>query len=163
LTDEVEWLRADEEALAYVVPADTPVKNRKLSDDRVVSRHHNDVIWISPDKVDYIDIYRPARLDPEVPIEDTIGAIADLVQAGYVRAIGLSEVGPETIRRANAVLWKGLSRETLPRRADHRTLHGRGGQPLSPLRRAVDPTSQRFRSRITTWCGFEKLKSAKRS
>jgi aryl-alcohol dehydrogenase-like predicted oxidoreductase len=53
--------------------------------------------------VDYIDIYRPARLDPAVPIEDTIGAIAEMVQAGYVRAIGLSEVGPETIRRAQAV------------------------------------------------------------
>jgi aryl-alcohol dehydrogenase-like predicted oxidoreductase len=53
--------------------------------------------------VDYIDIYRPARLDPAVPIEDTIGAIAELVKAGYVRAIGLSEVGPETIRRASAV------------------------------------------------------------
>lgn len=53
--------------------------------------------------VDHIDIYRPARLDPTVPIEDTIGAIAELVKAGYVRKIGLSEVGPETIRRANAV------------------------------------------------------------
>jgi aryl-alcohol dehydrogenase-like predicted oxidoreductase len=53
--------------------------------------------------VDYIDIYRPSRRDPTVPIEDTIGAIADLVKAGYVRAIGLSEVGPETIRRAHAV------------------------------------------------------------
>lgn len=53
--------------------------------------------------VEYIDIYRPARLDPNVPIEDTIGAIADLVRAGYVRHIGLSEVGAETIRRAAAV------------------------------------------------------------
>ncbi len=53
--------------------------------------------------VDHIDIYRPARLDPAVPIEDTIGAVADLVKAGYVRHIGLSEVGVETIRRANAV------------------------------------------------------------
>jgi aryl-alcohol dehydrogenase-like predicted oxidoreductase len=53
--------------------------------------------------VDHIDIYRPSRLDPAVPIEDTIGAIADLVKAGYVRAIGLSEVGPQTIRRAQAV------------------------------------------------------------
>lgn len=52
---------------------------------------------------DHVDIYRPSRLDPAVPIEDTIGAIADLVKAGYVRAIGLSEVGPETIRRAHAV------------------------------------------------------------
>ena len=53
--------------------------------------------------VDYIDIYRPARLDPNVPIEETIGAIAEMVKAGYVRHIGLSEVGPETIRRAAAV------------------------------------------------------------
>ena len=52
---------------------------------------------------DYIDIYRPARVDPKVPIEDTIGAIAEMVKAGYVRYIGLSEVGPETIRRAAAV------------------------------------------------------------
>ena len=53
--------------------------------------------------VDVIDVYRPARLDPAVPIEETIGAIADLVKAGYVRHIGLSEVGVETIRRAHAV------------------------------------------------------------
>jgi aryl-alcohol dehydrogenase-like predicted oxidoreductase len=53
--------------------------------------------------VDYVDIYRPARLDPAVPIEETIGAIAEMVKAGYVRYIGLSEVGPETIRRAHAV------------------------------------------------------------
>lgn len=51
----------------------------------------------------YVDIYRPARLDPDVPVEETIGAIADLVRKGYVRGIGLSEVGPETIRRAHAV------------------------------------------------------------
>jgi len=54
-------------------------------------------------RTDHIDIYRPARLDGNVPIEETVGAIADLVKAGYVRAIGLSEVGVETIRRANAV------------------------------------------------------------
>ena len=53
--------------------------------------------------VDHIDIYRPGRFDPTVPIVETIGTIADLVKAGYVRAIGLSEVGPETIRRAQAV------------------------------------------------------------
>jgi aryl-alcohol dehydrogenase-like predicted oxidoreductase len=53
--------------------------------------------------VDHIDIYRPARLDPNVPIEDTVGAIADMIKAGYVRHIGLSELGPETIRRAAAV------------------------------------------------------------
>jgi aryl-alcohol dehydrogenase-like predicted oxidoreductase len=53
--------------------------------------------------VNHVDIYRPGRLDPAVPIEETVGAIADLVKAGYVRAIGLSEVGPETIRRAQSV------------------------------------------------------------
>src|SRR6185312_8192597 len=53
--------------------------------------------------VDHIDIYRPARLDPSVPIEDTIGAIADMIKAGYVKYIGLSGVGSETIRRAHAV------------------------------------------------------------
>ncbi|TAD88030.1 MAG: aldo/keto reductase [Alphaproteobacteria bacterium] len=53
--------------------------------------------------VDYIDIYRPARLDPSVPIEDTIGALAELVSAGYVRHIGLSEVGSHTLVRAAAV------------------------------------------------------------
>ena len=53
--------------------------------------------------VDAIDVYRPARLDPAVPIEDTVGAIAEMVQAGYVRAIGLSEVGVDTLRRAHNV------------------------------------------------------------
>ena len=52
---------------------------------------------------DYIDLYQPARVDPAVPIEDTVGAIADLVKAGYVRHIGLSEAGPATIRRAHTV------------------------------------------------------------
>ena len=52
---------------------------------------------------DHIDIYRPARLDPKVPIEETVGAIAEMVDAGYVRHIGLSEVGAETIRRAHEV------------------------------------------------------------
>jgi len=53
--------------------------------------------------VDHIDIYRPARLDHNVPIEETVGAIADLITAGYVRYIGLSEVGTDTVRRAHAV------------------------------------------------------------
>jgi aryl-alcohol dehydrogenase-like predicted oxidoreductase len=52
---------------------------------------------------DYVDIYRPARLDPAVPIEETVGAVADMVKAGYVRHIGLSEMGAATIRRAHAV------------------------------------------------------------
>lgn len=53
--------------------------------------------------VDHVDIYRPARVDPQVPIEDTIGAIKELIEAGYVRYAGLSEVGADTIRRAHAV------------------------------------------------------------
>jgi aryl-alcohol dehydrogenase-like predicted oxidoreductase len=53
--------------------------------------------------VDHIDIYRPSRLDSGVPIEETIGAMADMVKAGYIRHIGLSEVGSDTIRRAHAV------------------------------------------------------------
>ena len=76
--------------------------------------------------VDHVDIYRPARLDSKVPIEDTIGAIADLVQKGYVRHIGLSEVGSDTIRRAATVhpiadlqfeyslLTRGIEDEILP-------------------------------------------------
>jgi aryl-alcohol dehydrogenase-like predicted oxidoreductase len=75
---------------------------------------------------DHVDIYRLARLDPAVPIEDTIGAIAEQVQAGYVRYIGLSEVGVDTIRRAAAVhpiadlqieyslLSRGIEAEILP-------------------------------------------------
>jgi pyridoxine 4-dehydrogenase len=53
--------------------------------------------------VDYIDIYRPARLDPQVPIEETVGAIGEMIKAGYVRYVGLSEVGAPTLRRAHAV------------------------------------------------------------
>ncbi len=53
--------------------------------------------------LDHLDIYRPARLDPDVPIEDTIGAVAELVQAGMVRHVGLSELGADTIRRAAVV------------------------------------------------------------
>jgi aryl-alcohol dehydrogenase-like predicted oxidoreductase len=52
---------------------------------------------------DYIDLYQPARLDSRVPIEDTVGAVAEMIQAGYVRYLGLSEMGPDTIRRAAAV------------------------------------------------------------
>ncbi|BCW69570.1 aldo/keto reductase [Arthrobacter sp. NicSoilB8] len=52
---------------------------------------------------DYVDIYRPARLDPAVPVEETMGALAELVKQGLIRHIGLSEVGADTLRRANAV------------------------------------------------------------
>ncbi len=75
---------------------------------------------------DYIDIYRPSRVDPAVPIEETIGAIADMVRAGHVRYAGLSEAGAGTLRRAQAVLpiadlqieysliSRGLEAEILP-------------------------------------------------
>ncbi|HUC25730.1 MAG TPA: aldo/keto reductase [Streptosporangiaceae bacterium] len=52
---------------------------------------------------DYVDLYQPARLDARVPIEETVGAIAEMIQAGYVRYLGLSEMGADTIRRAHAV------------------------------------------------------------
>ena len=52
---------------------------------------------------DYVDLYQPARLDHRVPIEDTVGAIAEMIQAGYVRYLGLSEMSAQTIRRANAL------------------------------------------------------------
>jgi aryl-alcohol dehydrogenase-like predicted oxidoreductase len=75
---------------------------------------------------DYIDIYRPSRLDPNVPIEETVGAIAEMVKAGYVRYVGLSEVGADTIRRAQAIhpisdlqieysmISRGIESEILP-------------------------------------------------
>jgi aryl-alcohol dehydrogenase-like predicted oxidoreductase len=75
---------------------------------------------------DYIDIYRPARLDPKVPIEDTVGAMAEMVKAGYVRHVGLSEVSAQTVRRAQAVhpigdlqieyslISRGIEKEILP-------------------------------------------------
>src|SRR5215510_1543044 len=55
---------------------------------------------------DYVDLYYQHRVDPNVPIEETVGAMAELVKDGKVRHIGLSEAAPETIRRANAVLSK---------------------------------------------------------
>lgn len=52
---------------------------------------------------DYVDLYQPARIDPHIPVEDTIGAVADMVKAGYVKSIGISEVDGATLRKANAV------------------------------------------------------------
>ena len=75
---------------------------------------------------DYVDVYRLARVDPQVPIEETVGAMAEMVQAGYVRHIGLSEAGADTVRRACRVhpivdlqieyslFWRGLEKEILP-------------------------------------------------
>ncbi|MEU1184885.1 aldo/keto reductase [Streptomyces sp. NPDC005820] len=76
--------------------------------------------------VDHLDVYRIARLDPDVPVEETVGALAELVEQGYVRHIGLSEVGAETIRRAAAtapiadlqieysLISRGIERSILP-------------------------------------------------
>ncbi|MGZ5309235.1 MAG: aldo/keto reductase [Solirubrobacterales bacterium] len=75
---------------------------------------------------DHLDIYRLGRFNPEVPIEETVGAIAEMVEAGYVRHVGLSEVGAETIRRAQethpicdlqieySLLSRGIEKEILP-------------------------------------------------
>jgi aryl-alcohol dehydrogenase-like predicted oxidoreductase len=75
---------------------------------------------------DHVDIYRPARLDPNVPIEETVGAIKEMIDAGYVRHLGLSEAGADTIRRAHAVhpvadvqieyslISRGIEAEILP-------------------------------------------------
>jgi aryl-alcohol dehydrogenase-like predicted oxidoreductase len=75
---------------------------------------------------DYVDVYRPGRVFPDVPIEETVGATAEMVEAGYVHHLGLSEVGAETIRRANAVhpvadvqieyslISRGIEEEILP-------------------------------------------------
>jgi len=75
---------------------------------------------------DHVDVYRPARVDPAVPIEETVGAIAEMIEAGYVRHAGLSEAGAETLRRAHAVhpiadlqieyslLSRGIEDEILP-------------------------------------------------
>ena len=75
---------------------------------------------------DYVDVYRPGRVFPDLPIEETIGAIGEMVEAGYVRHVGLSEVGADTVRRAHAVhpisdlqieyslLSRGIEEEILP-------------------------------------------------
>jgi aryl-alcohol dehydrogenase-like predicted oxidoreductase len=109
--------------------------------------------------VDHIDLYRPARLDPNVPIEDTIGAIAELIKQGHVRYIGLSEVGSATIRRAQAVhpiadlqieyslISRGIEREILPTcrelsrtwTASARSVGGRNETPIPFDRRSGVP------------------------
>ena len=54
-------------------------------------------------RTDYVDLYQPARIDPNIPVEETIGAVADMVKAGYVKSVGISEVDGATLRKANAV------------------------------------------------------------
>jgi aryl-alcohol dehydrogenase-like predicted oxidoreductase len=108
-------------------------------------------------RTDHIDVYRPARLDAKVPIEETVGAIAEMVQAGYVRHIGLSEVGAETIRRAVAVhpisdlqieyslISRGIEREILPTCREHGiaiTAYGVLSRGLISGRYSADATPQ---------------------
>jgi aryl-alcohol dehydrogenase-like predicted oxidoreductase len=117
---------------------------------------------------DYVDLYQPARLDPAVPIEDTVGAIAELVRAGYVRYVGLSEMGARTIRRAHAVhpitavqleyslMSRGLETDILPTvRAlgIGVTAYGVLSRGLLGGRQAQPPVAQDFRSRFPRFQG----------
>ena len=100
---------------------------------------------------DHVDVYRLARTDPNVPIEETVGAIAELVEAGHVRHIGLSEASADTIRRAAAVhpiadlqieyslLSRGIEDEILPDHARARDRHHRlrRAQPRPAVRPLV--------------------------
>jgi pyridoxine 4-dehydrogenase len=80
-----------------------PAKNWSGYDSRPAAVRNFVAYSLQRLRVETIDIYRPARLDPDVPIEETIGAMAEMVKAGWIKHIGLSEVGAETIRRAHAV------------------------------------------------------------
>lgn len=96
-------------------------------------------------KTDYIDLYTPARVDPSIPIEETIGALAELVQAGVIRYIGLSEASATTIKRATKVhqvaalqieysLWsRDIEQEVLPALREE----GIGLVAYSPLSRGL--------------------------
>src|SRR5918999_3557760 len=107
-------------------PLRDPAKNWSGYDSRPAAIKNFLAYSLQRLRVDTIDIYRPARLDPDVPIEDTVGAMADMVKAGWIRHIGLSEVGSETIRRAHAVhpisdlqieyslISRGIENEILP-------------------------------------------------
>lgn len=123
--------------------------------------------------VDHVDVYRPARLDPAVPIEDTIGAIADLVKAGWVRAIGLSEVGAETIRRAHAthpirdlqieyaIATRGAERKIFPVLRElsiSATLYGIYSRGLLTGRRPQGPSD--FRAYLPRFSGDDGARNA---
>jgi len=117
---------------------------------------------------DYVDLYQPARLDPAVPIEDTVGTIADLVRAGYVRHIGLSEMGAATIRRAHAVhpitavqleyslMSRGIEAEILPAVRDLGigvTAYGVLSRGLLGSRRRRPPGANDFRAHFPRFQG----------
>ena len=117
---------------------------------------------------DYVDVYRPARVDPATPIEDTAGAIAELVQAGYVRHLGLSEASGETVRRAHAVLpvadlqieyslvSRGVEQRTLPTLRDLGvgvTAYGVLSRGLLSERAAVAAAAGGFRAHLPRFQG----------
>ncbi len=97
---------------------------------------------------DHVDIYRPARVDPDVPIEETVGAIGEMVDAGFVRHVGLSEVSAETIRRAAAVrpiadVQIEYSLISRGHRGRHPAGHARAGHRHHRLRRALPRPAER--------------------
>jgi aryl-alcohol dehydrogenase-like predicted oxidoreductase len=117
---------------------------------------------------DRVDIYRPARLDPSVPVEETVGALAELVQQGYVRSIGLSEVGADTLRRAYAVhpisdlqieyslISRGIEAEILPTARDLGigiTAYGVLSRGLLSGHWSADRQGRDFRSHLPRFAG----------
>jgi len=121
---------------------------------------------------DHVDIYRPARVDPQVPIEETVGAIAELIQAGYVRHVGLSEASADTVRRAHAVhpvadlqieysiVSRGIEREILPAMRELGvgvTAYGVLSRGLLSERAAESATNGSFRAHLPRFQG-ENLK-----
>jgi aryl-alcohol dehydrogenase-like predicted oxidoreductase len=117
---------------------------------------------------DRIDLYQPARLDPNVPIEETVGAIAEMIDAGYVRYVGLSEMGVETIRRANAVhpvrslqleyslVSRGIEEAILPAMRElgiSATVYGVLSRGLLAGRRRAGFAAGDIRNRMPRWSG----------
>jgi aryl-alcohol dehydrogenase-like predicted oxidoreductase len=117
---------------------------------------------------DHVDIYRPARLDPRVPVEETVGALAELVEQGYVRSIGLSEVGADTLRRAQAVhpisdlqieyslISRGIEAEILPTARDLGigiTAYGVLSRGLLSGHWSTDRQGRDFRSHLPRFTG----------
>ncbi len=124
--------------------------------------------------VDYIDLYQPARVDPQVPIEETAGAIKEMIDAGYVRYLGLSEAGVETIRRANAVhrvtsvqleyslMSRSIEREILPFLRESGisvTAYGILSRGLLAGKTVDKMSAGDFRSRLPRWSGENQEKN----
>ena len=118
--------------------------------------------------VEYIDLYQPARVDPQVPIEETVGAIKEMIDAGYVRYLGLSEAGAATIRRANAVypvtalqleyslMSRGIERELLPLARELGlgiTAYGILSRGLLAGKTTDKMNANDFRSHLPRWSG----------